>query len=238
MEDSNANWGDPTVVLILKTAQDRELSSGTSRQISNPKHRDLAWNSFGTFNRDPSRKVWEVSPHWSAVNRILVALAPSLRCLLNISASPGRSYFQTLSRTSSTNAKSLTTGEVLDRMIVSSMVESSHRLCVSTRSPMISSPGQKWPLVVPNVRTNRRLALPDVFRSARLFNGRRHILPMNPVTYTIQGCNKNHVYHISSGPCLKLKTFGSRGKKASWARWQIDDSTCFPPPLNGIMYIN
>lgn len=118
MEDSNANWGDPTVVLILKTAQDRELSSGTSRQINNPKHRDLAWNSFGTFNRDPSRKVWEVSPHWSAVNRILVALAPSLRCLLNISASPGRSYFQTLSRTSSTNAKSLTTGEVLDRMIV------------------------------------------------------------------------------------------------------------------------
>lgn len=68
----------------------------------------------------------------------------------------------------------------------------------STWSPAISSSGQKWPLVVPNV------ALPDVFQSARVFSS-RHILPMNSVTYTIQDCNKNHVCHICSGPCLELK---------------------------------
>lgn len=61
MEDSNANRGDGTVVLILKTARDWELSLGTSRLTDSPKHWNLAWNSFWTFSCAPTQKVWEVS---------------------------------------------------------------------------------------------------------------------------------------------------------------------------------
>lgn len=78
-------------------------------------------------------KVWEASPHWLAVKRILVAMAPSRDACFSFSVSPGRSHRRLLSRTSSGSAKSLTRGEVLDLMTWKQLGEvSSHCLCVYT----------------------------------------------------------------------------------------------------------
>lgn len=113
----------------------------------------------------------------------------------------------------------------------SSLVECLLTASASTQSPMISSSGQNWPLVVPNVCSTTR---PASGLQGSLTS--RHFLPMDSVTYAIQDCNKNHVCHISSGPCLKLKNVRFK-RTTSWARRPMDGFTRFPPPPNGIMYI-
>lgn len=106
-----------------------------------------------------------------------------------VSQHPWQVLSATHSRTSSRNTNSWTTGEVLDLSNMKAVWSSVFSLPLLLDGPQISSLGQNGPLVLPNE------ALPDVFRSAGVFNS-RHISPMNLATYT-RPCNKNHVRHIS-----------------------------------------
>ena len=215
MEDSDVNWGDGTVVLILKTAQGWEFSSGTSRRVKQPQALEFGLKFI--WNLAPSQEVWEVSPHWSAVNRILVVMAPlRMPASQHPLAYGSQDSFQDFKRRC----------RVFDEQVrfwtwwqVSSMGECLLTAFASTQSPGVSS----WD------RTDHWLytmyvALPDVFQSARVFNG-RHTLPMNSVTYTIQDCNKNHVCHISSGPCLKLKTCSFKSQITNWRFYLLPSTT-------------
>lgn len=71
------------------------------------------------------------------------------------------------------------------------------------------------PLASPNV------ALQDVFQFHKGLQLQMSLV-CNSVTYNARMCNKNHVCHIS-GPCLKLKTFGSR------IPLEPDDQVMIPP---------
>lgn len=175
--------------LILKTAQDRETQFRNRKADRQPQALDLAWNSFWTFSCAICTPIGcEEDPgchgtfSWMPVPQL-----------------PWQTLAATL-RTSRRSAKSFDYrwGSGFEGLKSSRVECCLLTAFASTWSPAISSSGQKWPLVVPNV------ALPDVFQSARVFSS-RHILPMNLVTYTIQDCNKNHVCHICSGPCLELK---------------------------------
>lgn len=198
MEDSNANWGDGTVVLILKTAQGWEFSSGTSRRVKQPQALEFGLKFIWNFQScSLAGAVWEVSPHWLAVKRILVVMAP-LGCLsLSI---PWHMVARSLSRTSSRSAESFDQQvRFWIRWQVSSMAGvSSHCLRVY-KVPRAFIVGQNWTLVVPNVwSTTRRL---PVCKESLMAD-----IPCLWIQSHIQDCNKNHVCHISSGPCLKLKT--------------------------------
>lgn len=201
------------MVLILKTAREREFSLGSSRQVKQPQALEFGLKiHFEPYFVLPHKKVWKVHTDWlwTGFSPPLLPGCHGTFSRMLVSQHPWQVLSATLSRTSGGNANSWTTGEVLDLRNESSVVECLPTASAPRRSPEVS---QNGPLVLPNV------ACPDVFQSARVLKS-RHILARNLATYTIQDCvTKNHVHHIS-GPCLKLKILSSRDNlKSQMANW-------------------
>lgn len=115
MEDSNANRGDGTVVLILKTARDWELSLGTSRLTRQPQALEFGLKFILNLQLCSHTKglgslslhtdwLWRGS--WLPRHLLLDAC---------FSACPGRPYRRRLFSEFHAEVSSLlTTGEVLD----------------------------------------------------------------------------------------------------------------------------